>query len=231
MSGIGHHRVRHAVRRGRGCGPYSPDEDGFTLPEVMVALVIVSILAISGFTLMRSSFETRARLQATDQVLMALQQAQTLLRRDLIQMVERVAQDEYGQAQDFVFYGTDDPRLPFMAFTRTGWENPEAGEARSDLQYVEYWYVDGRVERRTPLRVDPTSDTPVVSRTVLSGVTDLRVEFGDGESWTEEWIWGGTSRRAVGFAPPIVVVWLELEDLGDIRFVMATPFDGDGGGG
>lgn len=188
-----------------------------------MALFIVSLVTVSGLTVMTSSLDASTRLRDIDQRLGSLQLTQAIMRRDLLQMVDRSARDEYGLEQDFVFYGGDDPRRPVLAFTRTGWENPDAVAVRSDLQYVEYWHTDGRLIRRSPVRAGFTEDTPVVSRVVLEGVSALHLEFGDGERWTEEWVWGaGGGRGGEGGPPPIIALTMDVDGLGEIRLLLMT---------
>lgn len=225
-----------AVCRGQG---------GFTLMEVLIALLIISIVMTAGSTMMIASMRASDQLRQLDERLGGLQQTQAILRRDLAQMVARPARDEYGQDLGFAFRGTDDPRLPLLSFTRAGWDNPDAVEARSDLQYVEYVFADGVLSRRYPLRPDPTPDTPVVTRVLLTGVRDLRISFGDAQRWSNEWLWassGASSGASRGTSQtlgmemqrtPPAMVWLELdiEGLGEISLLVMSGFGAAGEGG
>lgn len=199
---------------------------GFTLPEVLVALMIVAMIAVTGGTLLLTSLNANARLKTADDRLQELQIARTIIRSDLAQLVARPTKDAFGNRRDSLFFGGQiEPRRPLLAFTRTGAGNPGAQSARSDLQYVEYWLEESRLIRRSWLYPDATDRTPMVERDILTGVTRLEITFGlkdmEGD-WLEEWVAPASVQGGAGFAPPMVAVEADLEGLGVIRQIFAT---------
>ncbi len=203
-------------------------QDGFSLPEIMVALLIVSMIAVSGAAILRSTLDASARLKDSDARISELQQARAILRQDFLQLIDRPVRDEFGQWQPFAFRGGDDPRSARVALTRAGWENPDGAIARSDLQYVEYWLEGDALVRRARSRLNATPETPVIERTLVSGVEALTIEYGYGDSWSTEWLWGvggQTQSQSRPSAPPIVSMTFRLEDLGNVQILLL------GGGG
>lgn len=114
-----------------------PRQAGFSLVEMMVALMIFAIIASAGVGLLRASVDTQAAVDGRLAEVSQLGRLHALLAGDLGQAVARPG----AASQQF----TGDPGR--MAFVRAGWANLD-GSARSDLQRVE-WRFDGRQLVRT----------------------------------------------------------------------------------
>lgn len=197
-------------------------EAGFTLGEVMVAMGIVALISVAGSSVLLASLGAENRLQQSDERVREIQLARGILRNDLLQLVGRRVRDPFGQAEPLVFQAGVEPRCPVLAFTRTGWQNPEGAVRRSDLQYVEYCLEDKTLVRRTTVRMDPTPETPVIERAILTGVEALRITAVDGDTIATEWAQRGEAvQEDTPIGPPMLVLDLELEDYGllQLRFM------------
>lgn len=177
---------------------------GFTLIEMLVALAIFALIAVASSSLLGGAIAGRGALARTDERLAGIEVARAIIKADLAQIALRATRDESGRRRPWRFLGRD-PGLagaaPALAFTRRGWSNPEAGEARSGLLYVEYVFADSELVRLAHHRPDTVAATPVTRRVLLSGVDEPHLRFlgGDGQ-WLTEWrvpAGGGVPPRAV----------------------------------
>lgn len=156
-------------------------QQGFTLIEMLIALVIFGMLTAAGVALLSVSARTQ---ETSDRVLTELgeiRRIDALLTADLAQAAARPWRDRDGRPQRaFTGAGTGGP---LMAFVRRGWST---GEDASQLQRVGYRLEGGRLERLAFSRVDGGTEAAIVP--LLDGVRTLRVRYRDrAGAWGEIW--------------------------------------------
>jgi len=164
--------------------PCRSAEHGFTIVELLVALLIFGILAAGGVSLL--NFSVRAQAAATQRLDAVADDRRmaSLLAGDLAQALPRITRDMTG-ANVRAFTGTNGVgALPLMSYVRGGWSNPDA-MPRASVQRVEITLVEDRLERRTYPMVDgATADPPQV----LSGnVETVRMRFRTRGAWADNW--------------------------------------------
>jgi general secretion pathway protein J len=158
--------------------------NGFTLVEMMVALLIFGMLAAAGVSLL--TFSVRAQASATERLdrVSDDQRFSLLLAADLAQAVPRATRDQLG-ANQRAFVGTNGVGPdPVLRYVRSGWSNPDSAP-RASVQRVEIALVEGRLERRTYAMADGSS---AGTATVLANdVESLRLRYRDKGDWKEAW--------------------------------------------
>lgn len=147
---------------------------GFTLVEVLVALMLFALIAAAGAAVLSVSIDNRFDVRSATDRTAALQRTRSLLRADLGQATARRTRDRDGEPQPLALAGATRPGDPVLTVTRAGW-SPAGNAGRSSLQRVEYWLVEGRLERRVSPFLDGSRPGP--PQQLLSGVTDLTVTF------------------------------------------------------
>lgn len=185
---------------------------GFTLVEVLVAMLIFSVLAAAGVTIMRTSIDSQAAVRGEVERIAAFQRLRANLKADLGQAARRRTRDPEGLTAPAAFTGGDlSSGGLVLAFARRGWENPDA-QPRASLQYVEYRIVDGKLERQ----VRPVLDgAPLGEPQVLyDGVESIRVGFYAGKTWREVW--------AADELPEVVRLDLRLKGMGEVSQLFLT---------
>ncbi|MFC5373510.1 type II secretion system minor pseudopilin GspJ [Brevundimonas faecalis] len=126
--------------------PASP-RAGFTLVEVMVALLIFALLSAAGVLVLSQSIDNRFAVKAATDRTAELQRLRATLRADLGQAAPRRVRAADGQAALSPILGAEAPGDPLLVLVRAGWSNPD-GRPRASLQRVEYRLVEDRLERR-----------------------------------------------------------------------------------
>lgn len=152
---------------------------GFTLVEVMVALMIFGLIASAGVALLAFSVRAQGVTTARLDDLGALARQSSLMAADLAQAVDRPARDERGTR--FPAFVGD---AASMTFVRAGWSNIDA-EPRSTLQKVSYRFADGALQRIAWPMIDGAAALPAA--TALGSVAGVTMRYRIGGAWSERW--------------------------------------------
>ncbi len=192
---------------------------GFTLIEVLVAIMIAAILAVMAFTAMREGLEHREVIKTRAARLAAVQATMRSFVQDFSQIQPRPMREPIGQGYQPAVIGAT-AATPEVAFTRGGWSNP-VGSQRSTLERVRYVLSEGVLYREYWLVLDPQLQPDPVRRTMLDGVQDFQVSYmDDSRTWQDSWppqatatITGERQWRA---RPIAIRVTLVLKDWGTL---------------
>lgn len=192
---------------------------GFTLVELMVAIVVFVIMAGMGYLGLARLLDQReiagSGLARTNEVRTAAYRVM----EDLFSTSPRPVDDPFGgPAQPALRVEPDG--TPILVLTHGGWMNP-AGRARSTQQRVAYLLDGEDLVRLTWTVLDPAPDTEPTRQVLLHGVLrfEVRVLTGD-DTWLERW---PTSEAADIQAPTALPraaeVRVELSDWGELRWM------------
>jgi general secretion pathway protein J len=161
-------------------------EGGFTLVELLVALMIFAMLSAAGVLLLGNSVSAQAQIKQRLDDMASVQRTAGALTADLGQAVPRISRTESGTLAPAFWSHREGESVPVLQFVRGGWDNL-SGLPRPSLQKVEYWVRQGRLERRTYAQVDGAAgDDPAV---LLDHVEDVTLRFRDAQGeWRSEWV-------------------------------------------
>lgn len=188
---------------------------GFTLVEMLVALVVFALLGLAATAVLAWAADNRGTVATHSERLAQLQRARALLQADLGQVAARRVRGRDGRQALDAFIGAthrggasaSGPE-PLMAFVRRGWSNPDSA-ARASLQYVEYRLVDGRLERSTRPMLDGA--TAGEAQVLVDGIVDASVGYHYAGAWDHGWPGGAAA------LPSAVRLELQLEGLGRLE--------------
>lgn len=153
-------------------------EAGFTLVEMLVAMLIFAMLAVAGVGLLRASVDTQAAIDSRLDGINAQERVAALFTADLGQAIAR-PQVGRGESRQLSFSGTPSS----VSLIRGGWANPD-GLPRSSLQRVEWTGSQSTVSRIAHLFLDGSDPgQPAIIQRDVETLT-LRYRRADG-SWTE----------------------------------------------
>lgn len=150
---------------------------GFTLFEILVALIILAIIGSMTIVGLRTALSSQAVIHAKSERLINLQTAMLLLERDIGAMINRPIRinDSEGLPSFAITYPQG--KLA-MEWTRGGYSNPLALYPRSSLQRVGYNWDGNTLSRLTWPSLDrmPNNNTPT-QRVLLTGVITCKIEI------------------------------------------------------
>lgn len=211
--------------------PLSRPVSGFTLLEVLVAMVISALIGIMAFR----SFDGAAdAAEVTQQVLKDINQLDRVwqtLGNDLFHVLP-VAENSPFYGESLKSRGKDASQL-LMGFKRGNWVN-FANRPRSDIQIVTYRLEQGKLFRDfLPETNRPVGELDMERQAfhqlLLENVEDLQLRFlyagmvsSDGQSvlsgnnYTRDWLiaWPDTTRSGAAGIPLAVEVTITLEGVG-----------------
>ena len=159
---------------------------GFTLVEMLVALLIMAIMSALGYGIYR---QARIGAERAGESLARTREIEFGLRimvQDFSQVVPRPVRDPLGETrQPAVRGGVGQTTL--VDLTRGGWSNT-AGLQRSTLQRVSYQLVGNVLQRRYQTVLDATSSSQPVIQNLLTNVNTIQINYLDqNHSWVPQW--------------------------------------------
>jgi general secretion pathway protein J len=190
---------------------------GFTLLEVLVAVVvfgIISVLAYGGYNQLIQQSDIVERSASRTRVIQSTVQRMT---EDFAMLEPRPIREPIGESLEPALRAGGKRVETLADLTRSGWTNP-AGLSRSTLQRVTYCLMDNKLERAYWTALDRTLSTEPTSAVMLDKVRAVSFRFMDqNQTWHDQWPpLGYSGADAARLRPIAVEITLELEDWGKI---------------
>lgn len=188
---------------------------GFTLIEILVALVVFAALSAITWGALSQIARTRAALAEQQDRFAAVVRSVTDLERDLRQAIARPLRGNYGEPIAALL-GTSER----MEVSRLGFANPRA-EARSNIERVVYAIENRALVRGRYMVLDRAPNSHAESRELVNRVTTFRLRYlGSDGAWRDNWPQRDMPLETL---PRAVEFRFTLEDIGELRRVIALP--------
>ena len=194
---------------------YSTRRQGFTLLEMLVAVVIFVVMGAIAYSNLNNTIKVGARLGEADRRLSELQFALSYFNQDWMQVSSRKIRNQYGDTEDQVVL-TDNS----ISFTRSGWGNL-LQQPRSELQRVRYELDDKKLVRRHWRTLDQGIGEEPLTTVIMRNVDSFEIELIDANDQSIT-TWPNTVTQGLG-QPIALNLKLDLEDIGGIRRIMEIP--------
>ena len=141
---------------------------GFTLVEILVALLVFSVVALLSARLLSQSIDNQSNLQDRGQRLAEIHRAMRVLQRDILQLSRRKIRDAQGEELPALIVSDQG----VIEFSRVGWRNP-LRQPRSEVQRVGYRWQDEKIIRGYWLTLDRSYDAEPAYQTLLEDVETI----------------------------------------------------------
>ena len=196
---------------------------GFTLLEILVAMVILAVMGLMAYRGVGEARVAVANAESHLQRLRALQRGVQLIVSDLRTLTRRPVREPIGDGQRATLLRDPNSQAIFE-LSHGGWPNG-AGTPRGTAQRVIYRVEDGKLLREHWTVMDATLATPPVRRELLDGVERVEVRYlTSGREWIADWPpFNNTADLGFYMRPLAVEVTLVLEDFGEIRRIVEVP--------
>ena len=138
---------------------------GFTLVEILVALLVFAVVGLLSTRLLSQSIDNQNNLQDRGQRLAEIHRAMRVLQRDIVQLSRRKIRDAQGEELPPLIVSDQGA----VEFSRVGWRNP-LRQPRSEVQRVGYRWQDEKIIRGYWLTLDRSYDAEPAYQTLLEDV-------------------------------------------------------------
>ncbi len=192
-------------------------ERGFTLLEILVAVVILAIMGLMSYRAVRDA-RVQADIAATHMDrLREVQRAMHLLVADFRTLAPRPARELIGDGYRASLL-RDPNSTTLFELTHAGWPNG-AGTPRGTLQRVSYRLEERKLVREHWNVMDPTLSNEPFKRELLEGVERVQIRYmGPDRQWDTQWPpLGGTGDRAWRARPLAVEITIQVDGYGEIK--------------
>lgn len=149
---------------------------GFTLIEILVAVVVLSIMAVAAYAGLNALIRTRESDKRAMQGFKQLQLAMVTMTRDVEQAVARPIRHASGDMAAGMIGGNRN--VPELVFTRSGRPNP-LQKPRSGVERIAYGIDGDDLVRYSYPVLDRTVEPTPERRVLLKHVTSMEVSFMD----------------------------------------------------
>lgn len=193
---------------------------GFTLIEIMIALVIFTLLAAITSSTLYHAFDTRERVNMQAKQLNALQITLTLLSRDIEQILERsVLGNEMHVFPPFI------GQPNYVEFTRGGIINPTINKRQSTLKRVAYLCTNHQLIRRTWEYLDSQNRKNYHNKTILDNINDCSFSYlGHDHQLLKEWrAYAIQQNQQQETLPLAIQLTFTLNEWGNASLLFAIP--------
>lgn len=174
-------------------------EAGFTLIEVMIALMIFGMIAAAGVAILAFSVRAQGASSAALDDIGAINRLSSILTADLAQAVDRPTRDQNGVRLPAFAGGSG--QVPMLRLVRGGWSNIDQSP-RATLQKVEYQLTAGGIERVGYPALDGAA--PLPAALIVQGVQQATWRFRYAGAWSDRW--EGTPVAALPQAAELTLV-------------------------
>ncbi|MGD9812094.1 MAG: type II secretion system minor pseudopilin GspJ [Sphingobium sp.] len=160
-------------------------ERGFTLIELLVALTIFAMLSAAGVLLLGNAVSAQGQVKEKLDAQGDMLRVVALIDQDMRNATPRISRTDTGLLAPAFYARAPGGKNPFLLFVRGGRANLDDAP-RSDLQKVEYWLNEGKLERRVyPLLDGASPDEPAL---LADGVEGLEIAWRDDKGeWIDSW--------------------------------------------
>ncbi|WP_325891145.1 type II secretion system minor pseudopilin GspJ [Grimontia sp. NTOU-MAR1] len=192
---------------------------GFTLIEVLLALMIFATLSVAANQIFRNVINSNIQTEEVGNALKSLQRTLLIMDSDFRQMLARQYRNGGDEAKETLLeFGDDflDSESQGIRFVRGGWINPQQLFPRGEVVKVGYRIQDDTLERIRWMYPDDSSATEPASMPLMEGVTGIHFEVNGSDGWKKNW---DTPLEM----PKAIRVVMETERYGELTRVYLLP--------
>ncbi len=193
---------------------------GFTLVEVLVALLLLGIMTALGYGTYRQARIAAERAMQSQARTREIEFGMRMMVQDISQTAPRPIREPLGTGRVAAMRGgVGAPTL--LDLTRMGWSNT-AGVPRGTLQRVSYRLDKETLKRSYHTVLDPTLSNTPVEQDLLTQVKKVQLRYLDqGRTWIEQWPEPTLPPdQGLWMRPVAVEILIEFKDWGTVRRVI-----------
>lgn len=196
------------------------NKSGFTLIEILLALMVFAILATITSTSLYNAFNARSQVTLQAERLNQLQMAVSIIQQDTEQILPRAVRGNEMRLFP-VFIGQPQN----LEFTRDGLINPKSMEKRSTLQRIELVCQNDKLKRRTWESLDAKDRAIYEEKILVDNLTGCNFKYLNQSlqvlnEWREQAV--AQNQRQEPF-PKAIQLNMTLKDWGEFNLLFIIP--------
>ncbi len=165
---------------------------GFTLIEVLIAIIIMTVIAVISTNILQSSLSSREFTNQSLEKIKKINLASNLVRRDFRQSVNVPMKDLYGQPLKATFLSPEgSKRIIFTVLVN------RYSEETSGVRRVEYLFNENSFIRRQYFAGNPYSSSDYSESVLFKDIDDVKISFSDGIKWVNSWPLDELTQRSI----------------------------------
>lgn len=176
---------------------------GFTLIEVLISLVILSIIAIVSTNFLQSSIDLRNQSKSKVDDIKVFNLGVSTIRRDLMSVVNLPMRDNFGNQLPNFIGSNADKKITFLGFIN------RIDSSRSSISRIEYLFDDTKFIRRVYFTADPYDYDDYIDSVIFNNIEDVEISFLIDNRWFTEWPAGQTAAYMI---PKLVKIEINDKD-------------------
>ena len=176
---------------------------GFTLKEVLISLVILSIIAIVSTNFLQSSIDLRNQSKSKVDDIKVFNLGVSTIRRDLMSVVNLPMRDNFGNQLPNFIGSNADKKITFLGFIN------RIDSSRSSISRIEYLFDDTKFIRRVYFTADPYDYDDYIDSVIFNNIDDVEISFLIDNRWFTEWPAGQTAAYMI---PKLVKIEINDKD-------------------
>ena len=176
---------------------------GFTLIEVLISLVILSIIAIVSTNFLQSSIDLRNQSKSKVDDIKVFNLGVSTIRRDLMSVVNLPMRDNFGNQLPNFIGSNADKKITFLGFIN------RIDSSRSSISRIEYLFDDTKFIRRVYFTADPYDYDDHIDSVIFNNIEDVEISFLSDNRWFTEWPAGQSAAYKI---PKLVKIEINDKD-------------------
>ena len=176
---------------------------GFTLIEVLISLVILSIIAIVSTNFLQSSIDLRNQSKSKVDDIKVFNLGVSTIRRDLMSVVNLPMRDNFGNQLPNFIGSNIDKKITFLSFIN------RIDSSRSSISRIAYLFDDTKFIRRVYFTADPYDYDDYIDSVIFNNIDDVEISFLIDNRWFTEW---PAAQTAAFIIPKLVKIEINDND-------------------
>lgn len=165
---------------------------GFTIIEVLISLVILSIITLITSNILKSSLDTEYQTSNHLNKIKDINLSSSKIRRDLRQIVNIKSRDFYGNNMSGSFIANQGTNsIIFNSNIRS------VANDVSPIKRIEYIFEDRQIKRRQYFSSNPYDQNQFIESSILTNIDELNFNFLSSDKWYSSWPINETSSKKI----------------------------------
>ena len=155
---------------------------GFTLIEILISLVILSVILLVTSNILESSLETERNLSNRLEESSSLNLSSIIVKRDIRQIINVPLRDYYGEFLQATIIGDDvQKKISFNSKVNS------LSNDSSPIKRIEYLLEDNSLIRKQYFSANPYDSEEYIKLNLLKNITNLEISFMHNKRWHNKW--------------------------------------------